>query len=167
MQPRLVIISSLALAALVAGCAKTQPPPRPPAAETAPTTPPAAIAAPARAGPNLVYVTDQPPGVAVTVAQVGLARSGYVVIHNSDNGKPGEVVGASSLLSAGDRAIVSVTLTQPAGVGQVLFAMLHRDDGDGAFDAANDLPVRDSLGNTMMMEFSISADVNAPDAVQF
>lgn len=160
----------MAVAIVAAGCARTKPQsnqPTPVATATVSPSPATTSNAPARIGGNLIYVPEQTPGRLVTVAQVGLEQPGYVVIHRAEGGKPGAIIGASSLVAAGDHADLAVTLTQGTADGQSLFAMLHRDNGDGRFAANLDVPVLDLSGNVMMMEFTVSVHADIPGAVQF
>lgn len=160
----------IAVAIVAAGCARTQPQPtQPTPVATATVSPPPekTATAPARIGGNLIYVPEQTPGRLVTVAQVGVEQPGYVVIHRAEGGKPGTIIGASSLIAAGDHANLTVTLTQGTADGQSFFAMLHRDNGDGQFDANPDVPVQDQSGSVMMMEFTVSVDASPPGAIQF
>lgn len=155
---------------LLAGCARTQPQPNQPTPAAIPSVSPSpakTTTAPARVGGNLIYVPEQTPGSVVTVAQVGLEQPGYVVVHRAAGEKPGPIVGASALIAAGDHADLAVSLSQRTADGQTFFAMLHRDDGDGQFDARTDAPVKDQFGNVMMMEFTVSVDASPPGAVQF
>ena len=119
-----------------------------------------------RAGSDAIYVPDQAPSSMVTVGFVLLAHSGFVVIHEDAGGEPGAIVGASALMKAGETGNGGrITLSRESKDGEALYAMLHQDDGDGMFDAAKDLPVRDQSGNSIAMQFEIARDAAAPDGI--
>ena len=47
--------------------------------------------------------------------------------------RPRTIVGKGALIS-GENKDITVTLDRPAKEGEVLYAMLHRDNGNGHFD---------------------------------
>lgn len=116
-------------------------------------------------GPNSIYVADQKPGRTMSVFQVQLEAPGFVVIHKDMNGTFGPIIGATPLVQAGTTNRIAVSLNEAITNGQQLYAMLHRDDGDGKFDAAKDLPVEDQFGNMMHMIFQVSEDATEPAAI--
>lgn len=118
-------------------------------------------------GRNAIYVADQAPSERVAVGFVVLGEPGFVVIHEGKEGAPATILGASSLISVGEaNDLPPVLLSRKARDGETLFAMLHRDDGDGAFDPAKDIPVRDAGGEPLMMQFSIDKEASLPDAIK-
>ncbi|MBW0094100.1 hypothetical protein I4I77_31455, partial [Pseudonocardia sp. KRD-188] len=74
------------------------------------------------------------------------AGAGFVVIRTDDDDRPGRVLGWAPL-APGQTGPVTVTLTEPVPAGTSddddLTAVLHLDDGDGAFDERNDPAVLD------------------------
>jgi hypothetical protein len=108
---------------------------------------------------NRVVMSDQYPGNVVYLSSVQLAQPGYVAIHKDNNGQPGAVIG-SAHFDAGINT-GKVTLTQPTVEGGTYYAMLHSDDGDGAFSETKDAPLKDSRGNVIMQIFHASASVGA------
>jgi predicted ribosomally synthesized peptide with SipW-like signal peptide len=76
-------------------------------------------------------------GSSVVVDSVTLPEGGYVVIHESDGGAPGPVLGNSSYLPAGTSSDVTVTLDSPISGSQELIAMAHKDDGDQQYEFPN------------------------------
>jgi hypothetical protein len=54
---------------------------------------------------------------------------------------------------------VKVTLTEKTQDGALYYAMLHSDNGDKKFDAAKDLPLKDSKGDIIMKTFRASTSV--------
>lgn len=111
----------------------------------------------ANTGVNRITMTDQYPGNVVYISSVQLAKPGWVVIHKDNAGKPGDVIG-SKLFQAGINP-GSISLSSPMVDGQLYYAVLYNDDGDGKFDIAKDLPLKDASGNTIMKIFrgSLSA----------
>jgi len=116
------------------------------------------------AGENALYIADQVPGKEVLINTVVLQKPGYVVIHKADeSGQPGEVIGNSSLLNPSDIS-TTIDLKEDIASGEVYFAMLHTDDGDGVFSfPGSDSPVTDNQGQVVMMQFK--ADPNADPQV--
>jgi hypothetical protein len=73
-------------------------------------------------------------GSSVLVDSAVLPEGGFVVIHESDGGAPGAVLGNSSYLSAGTSSDVTVSLDSPIQSDQELIAMAHMDDGDQTYE---------------------------------
>jgi glucose/arabinose dehydrogenase len=107
------------------------------------------------AGDNYIVVSDFSPGKVVNIKKVKLSQPGYVVIHQEEVGAAGEVLGSSDLLSEGETENLSVDLSREISQGEVIYAMLHSDDGDGEFNIENDVPVEDDEGNVIMMMFVV------------
>lgn len=137
--------------------------------KTVPPFPPYLFSPPSqglRVGNNAIYVPEQPPGSHVTIGFVVLAQPGFVVIHEDRDDAPGAIVGASSLLMAGEtQKIGSIVLSREMQEGEEQYAMLHVDNGDGAFDAATDLPVKDERENIIMMQFAVDRDASEPGEI--
>jgi len=112
-----------------------------------------------RAEENAVVVTEQRPSNTVKVAQVYLAASGYVVIHEDNNGVAGAIIGSSALLKAGENNSITVSLTRATEDGETLWSMLHTEtNGNTSFEATADIPVESRLGGPIMGWFLIDAD---------
>lgn len=110
-----------------------------------------------RAEENMVAVMDQKPGNTVTASQIYLAKPGYLVIHDTE----GAVLGASSLLPAGESNNVRVTINTTTKDGEMYHAMLHSElNGNTRFDEAADTPVQSRLGGDIMGMFMISAEAS-------
>lgn len=121
-----------------------------------------------RIGENAIFISDQKPANTVAVGFAYLADSGYVAIHQiKSDGSPGVFLGTSGVLSRGETSSFFIGLSRRSINGEELLAMLHRDNGDGAFDAAQDLPVKDTGGNVIMMKFLVSDTAEQPGAVSF
>ncbi len=109
-----------------------------------------------------VLVSDGQSGDKVVVRSVEIAGPSYVVIHEDDGGKPGKVLGKSTLLSANANNI-TIMLDREIKAGETLYAMLHRDDGDGVYEfPGDDAPVK-SGGKVVLDKFSGKGDGMAAD----
>lgn len=106
---------------------------------------------------NRVVITDQFPGNIVYVSTVQLANPGFVVIHKDNAGKPGDIIGSMYF----DKGISNgkITLKTPTMEGGIYYAALHSDDGDKIFDVTKDLPIKDSVGQTIMKLFRASSTI--------
>ena len=108
------LLGSLAL--LLAGCAQATP-----AAPTVEPLPPAELT------PSVTVSDQDVSGGTVTIDEVVAAAPGWLVIHVSQGGAPGPVIGLSPVVvGSNSDVIVDIDLSQ--AIGQ-LFAMLHLDEG--------------------------------------
>lgn len=114
-----------------------------------------------RIGENAVAVLEQKPGMTVFVSLVAFGESGWLAIHDSNDGAPGRILGARRLQS-GEHSQVTVELLRGTEDGHNYIAVLHSDDGDGVFDYAKDTPLIGFDGNPITMEFEVST--NAPES---
>jgi len=110
-------------------------------------------------GKDAIAVTDYSAGLIVTVAKVVLSKPGYVVVHEDASGTPGAVLGNSKYLASGESTDVVVPLSRESTGGEVLFAMLHTDDGDRNYDfPGDDLPTKNEEGNAVLMQFTVEGE---------
>ncbi len=118
-------------------------------------------------GENAIYIAEQAPSETVSVAIVRFEKPGFVVIHEDVNTAPGKILGVSGLLMAGEtKDFFGIFLSRSTVDEEIIYAMLHFDDGDGIFDAIKDQPVYDSIaGEPVMMIIVISEDTTEPGAV--
>ena len=104
----------------------------------------------------------------VNVAAVSFDRSGYVVIHASNEAGDGpmvpEIISESVYLEAGDYMNVEVPLLESANVdaGDTVWVMLHTDTGTEEmyeFNGENglDMPITDAEGNVVVQPVMITA----------
>jgi hypothetical protein len=108
---------------------------------------------------NAVVATEQRPGPTVKVAQVYLAKPGYVVIHEDNDGEAGAILGSSALLKAGENNNVLVTLTRSTEDGEKLWSMLHvESNSNTTFESSVDIPVESNRGGPVSGWFEIKAD---------
>jgi len=103
---------------------------------------------------NTVSVSDQPAGFQVMLGSFTLAQDGWVVIHEDNNGKPGNILGAARF-DAGSYEGGEVDLLRNTEEGSVYYAMLHKGDGDKEFDLTKDTPVFNSQDNPVMVSFNV------------
>ncbi len=106
----------------------------------------------------LVDAPEQAGGNNVFISRAVLVDGGYVVIHREEDGGVGEVIGVSEFIPAGMKENFLIDLTEEIVEGDVLFAMLHTDDGDGVFALDDDLPTVDADGNIVMTSFIIVSE---------
>lgn len=107
---------------------------------------------------NEILITNFSKGESIIVDYVLLENKGFVGIHGQIDGKPGEVVGVSDLLETGETENVNVTLKREIEEGEILFAILHKDDGDGEFSFPGpDTPITDDYKNIIMSMFKVGA----------
>lgn len=118
-------------------------------------------------GTNAIYVADQLPGQSVSIADLRLASPGFVLIFDDNAGKPKNILGTSGSLPIGEtKNIAPILLSRITRDGEVLYAMLYLDDGDGVFDPARDKPAHDRLiGQPVVMMFTINLDASEGGAV--
>ncbi len=118
-------------------------------------------------GKTAIYVAEQSPSRTVSVAVVRLEKTGFVAIHEDNAGEPGKILGASGVLPAGEtKNLTPIMLSRVTADSETLYAMLHFDDGDGAFDVAKDKPALGSLGGEpVTMIFTVSVGAIEPDAM--
>ena len=83
------------------------------------------------------------------------SQGGYVVIHKDADGAPGAITGSSRLLSPGSTLSFLVDTEDAVETGDTLYAMLHADNGDGSFSAADDGPIMGGDGMPVMVKFLI------------
>ena len=102
-----------------------------------------------------ISAINQKTGTSVLIQRAVLSTPGYIVVHEEQDGKPGPVIGNSGLFE-GVRQNLSVTLLRSSIEGEVLFAMLHSDDGDGIYEfPGGDNPTKDEEGSVILDKFTI------------
>ena len=110
----------------------------------------------ASTGHNSISVEDQEPGSSVTIQSLTLGMNGWVVIHDDREGMPGHILGARRF-NAGTYTGQNAELLKQTEEGKVYYAVLHADDGDRKFDYRVDLPIKDDIGNMVLMRFVATA----------
>ena len=103
---------------------------------------------------NVIVVQDQAVGSNVVISYAANAQPSIIVIQPEGPGA-GRILAVSRLLPEGEahnfRVAVEGGLT-----GGFYYAILRRDDGDGAFDPAKDRTVRDARGAAALTRFLVS-----------
>lgn len=117
------------------------------------------------AGPNAVYAASQPPADSVVISQVVLERTGFVVIREEANGGPSQIVGASDLVHEGETTNVQVALPRETQEGEIFYAMLYEDNGNGIFDSTEDLALKDGQSKNISMKFQIDSNAKLPEEI--
>ena len=97
----------------------------------------------------------------IDISKVVFDKSGFVVIHTVENGKPGAIVGNSEVFTPGTHTNVGVKLPRESWeYHKQLIAMIHYDDGDNTYEyPSSDLPALKE-GQVVMVLFSV---LNAKD----
>lgn len=147
----LILVSSLAILALLAACAANSPGTNSsPAENAANLNTDAALDEPAEQTTPMVEISDQDASSgSITVDQVAAADPGWIVIHTEADGAPGPIVGYAAV-NAGKNSQVEVDIDLEAAT-EKLFAMLHLDAGTpGSYEfPGDDVPVK--AGDAVVM----------------
>lgn len=117
---------------------------------------------------NLVVENQMLENNMLTISNVSMSQDGWVVIHR-DNGDGGpmvpKIISVPKMVEAGDVTDVMVELKEGEEVedGEVLWAMLHTDDGvmgTYEFNGTNglDAPIKDASNNIMTKSFIVSVE---------
>lgn len=156
--PKSWIIVFIAVMAAVIGFALTSQPDEPIQPEEAKET----TMEPSRAatfegmletGSDAIYLDNQTAGQSeVIVGYVVLSQPGFVVIAADNDGVPGERVGTSRWMDNGGEH-VSIGLDQALELDQVYYAVVHHDNGDGAFNVTTDPAATDAEDSVVLMTF--------------
>lgn len=107
---------------------------------------------------NVVNLSGQVAGASVMVDLVEFEEGGYVVIHEDKEGKPGKIIGVSEYLTKGSVSKLTVELDRNSQDGEVLYAMLHSDNGDRVYQAVDDLPIKDVRGGLVVAKSVIGEE---------
>jgi len=113
-----------------------------------------------------IVVPEQAGGKNIFIESVTLEDNGYVVIHEDNDGNPGQIIAVSGLLPVGIRNNFLMDIDKEVFEGDSLFAMIHTDDGDGIFDAALDAPAKDTDGNIVLVGFLIVSESALGDEIK-
>lgn len=106
---------------------------------------------------NRVIVEDYSAGKTVNVSVIKLSSPGFAVVHEDDEGKPGDVIGVSDLLSEGEHNDVAISLDRVVESGESIHIVLHADNGDGEFNSANDKAVLNDEGGMVSESYLVGA----------
>lgn len=110
----------------------------------------------------LVKAIDQKPyndGVIIEnriyIDKAILEWPGFVAVYENPYDKFGTLVGTSRFLAAGEHRYVAVDLVKEYKPGQRLYAILHKDTGDGIYNLVQDLTAKDARGLDILDDFRI------------
>ncbi len=87
--------------------------------------------------PSLNVHSPQKAGNSVAIAKAIVSEPTWVVVYESRDGKPGNILGASLFFP--DRQAGSVELLRATVSGQSYFVTKHRDNGDHRFSKSTDV----------------------------
>ena len=99
---------------------------------------------------SVIVINTQRPGGAVFIRSIVMTEPGWIAIHDSLNGQPGNILGAY-YFPAGTHTDKIIPLLRAVIDGDPYLAVIHNDDGDRVFDHKMDLP-RTSLDGRLQME---------------
>lgn len=111
----------------------------------------------------------------LTISNISMSNDGWVVIHR-DNGDGGpvvpEIISVPQMVEAGESMDITVELKEGEEVedGEVLWAMLHTDDGvigTYEFNGSNglDAPIKDAANNVVTQSFVVSVEATPTGTV--
>lgn len=110
---------------------------------------------------NLIIASDHVPGNVLSIDQVDAAQGAFVVIHeDTPEGKPGQILGVSTLVDIGTSKEVVVELSREVIDGERVYAMMHTDNGDGVYDPTQDHPTNSGEDSLVVTGFQIDASAN-------
>lgn len=95
--------------------------------------------------------SPQDAGVSVSVTDMKLSQPTWLIVYESRNGKPGNILGAG-LFFAGDTS-ASVPLMRSTSAGQTYFVTAAIDNGDHLFSAKDETPVVGADGQQVWTTF--------------
>jgi len=93
---------------------------------------------------DAISVNDQAPGLSVHIATVALAGDGWVVVRETQDGVPTNILGAARFDAGASSGFVE--LLRGTQSTQLYYAQLHSDNGDRAFNPDTDPLIVDSSG---------------------
>ena len=88
----------------------------------------------------------------VFVKAVTFASPGFVTLYSDDHGMPGAEIGVSGLIHGAKEGLMIPTSIQ-LQTGQIYYAMMRKDDGDGIFDENKDVPISDEKSTVILVNF--------------
>ena len=104
-------------------------------------------------GGNTIYIENQKAGQSIVSIGFALfADSGFVVIHEDENGVPGKIIGSSALIRKRENQFTIQTSIR-LKKDQMYYAALHRDNGDETFKDADDGFLNDADSDVALMSF--------------
>jgi hypothetical protein len=111
----------------------------------------------ALSGENAILVRDQKEGLMVDIELVTLENTGWVVIHEDNDGTLGNALGAQLFLAGVSSG--TVDLLRGMEAGNIYHAAVRQDDGDGAFDLSKDFLLSDGKGDPVQVKFVATGEI--------
>lgn len=98
-----------------------------------------------------INVENQVAGSIVSIDRVVSSTGGWIVIRNNTYGTPGNVIGTQHF----DAGMFdgTVKLLRNTRIGNIYYAVLYNDNGDGIFNLRTDKPIVDSASNVIADTF--------------
>lgn len=109
-----------------------------------------------------LQIADHKPGRWVNVRFASMPRDGYAVIYDEVRENPATILGNSKLLLKGEHRNILIGLVRPVLEGEYLFAILHQDNSDKAFNPSIDVSLKDSEGSILSARFRITRKALEP-----
>lgn len=110
---------------------------------------------------NAVLVMDQQPGEETVVSYAKLSKPGYVKVYSTDTAGNKEVLGTSSLLTAGEHKNIKVLHSgNSSKKGSKISAVIVADDGDGAYTETDSEVLVETSTEETMAEISEEANLS-------
>ena len=107
---------------------------------------------------------DEDEADVVTIDEAEIDEPGFAVIHEDDDGEPGDVIGASDLIEEGTTSDFDAALDRDAEDDETLHAMLHYDEaGTEEYDGDDQPPVTDEDGDHVTDSFVVTIDEEVVD----
>ena len=86
-----------------------------------------------------------------------MPEPGFAVVYDEVAGEPGNIIGYSRLLESGNNHEIQVNIESDVQRDQIIFVLLHKDDGDGQFSIVSDNVVVGAGGNLIMSTATVRA----------
>ncbi len=93
-------------------------------------------------------------GDRVVIKKVTFDTPGYLVVHESDNGKPGKILGLSILYPIGSSSNITIATADKLQSGKQYLLVMHADNSDLKFIASQDLPAQNKSGQIISATFT-------------
>ena len=107
--------------------------------------------------PSKIFVTSQIPGEVVRVSQVTLDNDSWIAVHDDNEGKPGNILGAY-FLPKGTHNDQMIPLLRGVTDERSYLVIIHQDNGDRVFDYKIDTPILNEQGLMEISGFSVISE---------
>lgn len=105
----------------------------------------------------VMRIAPQKAGISLVIDYLEVPKASWIVIHKSDGGKPGEIIGELiPIAQPGIYKKIAFISRDQLVSGKEYVAMVHVDDGDVRFKFPGpDNPAKDSKGEVIMQPFTV------------